>query len=193
MSSIQSLVGKIEKNQKKNIQTSEKTRTKKEVKKLSPEEIEAKRAKFSTNHSAKQSEKKTEQKKNRQPESSSTKKVTAPNNLKKKKKGDNKKKRFFVTQVCTSKKSCGEKMGPYVWERLCNDYNQDPNCESFEIQGFLFEKSPCQGACKKSANIRMKEENAEKHTQFSYLSPIKASKLIKMIKSGASPENIKRI
>jgi len=199
MSSIQELIGKIEKNQKKNQKISENSQ-KKEIKKRSPEEISAAREKFS-GHKKNDTPKKTEfgikKGKNKTSKTNLKSKNTtdkkSPNTKKSKKPKSPVKKRFFVTQVCTSKKSCGEKFGPYVWERLCNDYNQDPNCKSFEIQGFLFEQSPCQGACKKSANIRIKEENASAHTQFSYLTPIKASKLIKMIKSGASPENIKRL
>lgn len=208
MSSIQDLIGKIEKNQKKKPENSktprseqkrkpEKTPVKKIIKKQTPEEIAAAREKFSGQKS--NTEEKIPQKKTRggikkgvNKNTSAPKKI-APKKREKKKGNSTAKKRFFVTQVCLSKKSCGEKFGPYVWERLCNDYDQDPACESFEIQGFRFERSPCQGACKKSANIRMKEKNAPTHTQFSYLTPLKASKLIKMIKSGASPDNIKRL
>ncbi len=200
MSSIQDLIGKIEKSQQKKegITPAEK-REKKEVKKLSPEEMQKKRENFKKSHnccSSENSGKKCEGKKigsfskNNTSEKIENKKTGAKKSGKKK--TENKKKRFFVTQVCMSQKSCGNHYGPYVWERLCNDFGQDPECDSFEIQGFRFEKSPCQGACKKAANIRIKEENDTRHTQFSYITPIKASKLIKIIKSGASPDNIKK-
>ena len=208
MSSIQDLIGKIENNKKTSEKIKEKSRgkssgksiPKKPVQKKSSEEIATARKKFSgkkaENSVAKTFIKKGINKKSEKkikPGFSQKQKNKPASSKKQSNKNSAIKKRFFVTQVCTSKKSCGEKFGPYIWERLCNDYNQEPECDSFEVQGFRFERSPCQGACKKSANIRMKEDKAERHTQFSYLTPIKASKLIKMIKSGASPENIKRI
>ncbi len=189
MSSIQDLIGQIEKNQKKPEKIS--IQKKKPVLKTNPSE-------------AKKSETKKIVKKSIQKKVTNTKEKSGgkekgrnkiPNKTPKKKKNTSAKKRFFVTKVCMSKKSCADNsFAPYVWERLCNDYNQDPKCDSFEVQGFRFEKSPqCQGLCKKSANIRIQEENVPTHTQFSYITPIKASKLIKMIKSGASPENIKKL
>jgi len=161
MTSIQELIGKIEKNQKKISKISENSQ-KKEIKKRSPEEISTAREKFSGRKKS-DTPKKAEfgiQKGKNKTSKTNTKSqpITdkkSPNTKKSKKPKSAVKKRFFVTQVCTSKKSCGEKFGPYVWERLCNDHNQDPNCTSFEVQGFLFEQSPCQGACKKSANIRL--------------------------------------
>ncbi len=185
MSSIQDLVKKIEKNQqrvKQNTIFSE--QKKKESEELSTEENK-KKSPFKKYINLQKKEENILQKKIENKDEKKIGKKGTPV------------KRFFVTQVCTSKKACGEHYGPYIWERLCHDFDQDPECESFEIQGFRFEKSPCQGNCKQKSNIRIKEEKigeeSGKVTQFSYITPIKASKLIQNIKSGASPENIKRL
>ncbi len=102
--------------------------------------------------------------------------------------------RKLVFTVCNSKKSCGEHYGPYIWERVCNENNEDINIEEFEKNGITFKKSHvCQGRCKKASNVRIAEPAKDKTTQFSYMTPLKAVKLAKSLQSGAAPENIKKL
>ncbi len=102
--------------------------------------------------------------------------------------------RKLTFTVCNSKKSCGEHYGPYIWERLCNENNQDSKIEEFEKNGITFKNSHvCQGRCKKASNVRVAEPAKEKTTQFSYITPLKAVKLAKSLQSGAAPENIKKL
>ncbi len=96
--------------------------------------------------------------------------------------------------MCNSKKSCGEHYGPYIWERICNENDVDPQKEEFEKNGITFKNSHvCQGRCKKASNVRVAEPAKEKTTQFSYMTPLKAVKLAKSLHSGAAPENIKKL
>ena len=197
MTTINDLVAKIENNQKINTEKKREYNSKKpgnsdnrfnkKEQKRGNENNETKK----TEQRDRRTEKTSERSTGKSSEKQALRNTNKSNNKPKSKK--NIKKKFYVAKVCMSQKSCGKHYAPYVWERLCNDYNQDPECDSFEIQGFQFEKSPCQGACKKPANIRIKEEGSTKHTQFSYITPLKASKLIKNIKSGAAPENIKNL
>ena len=108
---------------------------------------------------------------------------------------NNKKKlsREFIVKVCTSKKSCGELYGPFIWERICNEHNEKIDQDSFEKNGIIYKKSACQGLCKRSSNVQVEDPQKKKTTQFSYMTPLKAAKLISSIRSGANPENIKRL
>ncbi len=102
--------------------------------------------------------------------------------------------RKLILSVCASKKSCGEHYGPYIWERMCNENDIPPSVEEFENNGITYKKSHvCQGRCKKASNIRVEEPAKKKTTQFSYMTPLKAVKLAKSLKSGAAPENIKKL
>jgi len=120
---------------------------------------------------------------------SSKEPVTAVKKQKKKKSP-----RKLIFTVCNSKKSCGEHYGSYIWERVCNENNEDTKKEEFEKGGITFVKGhTCQGLCKKSSNIRVEEPTKKKRTQFSYMTPLKAVKLAKSLQSGAAPENIKKL
>lgn len=101
-------------------------------------------------------------------------------------------KKQYTVRICTSQKSCGGNYGPYIWERLCNEHDQNSDQESFESNGIIYEKSQCQGHCKKSSNVQVTSEG-KVEGQFHYMNPIKTVKLSDSIKNGANPGNIKRL
>ena len=104
-----------------------------------------------------------------------------------------KKARNFTVRVCTSKKSCGDHYGPFNWERICNEHKVPIDQESFVKNGITYTKSPCQGLCKRSSNVQVVNDDTKKISQFSYMTPLKSVKLISSIRSGADPQNIKRL
>lgn len=115
------------------------------------------------------------------------------NNTPQKKHSPQKKSRTFTVKVCTSQKSCGDHYGPFIWERICNENNEKIDQDSFEKNGITYKKSACQGRCKRASNVQVEDTKKNKTTQFSYMNPLKAAKLISSIRSGAAPENIKRL
>ena len=121
-----------------------------------------------------------------------TEENTAPKEKSEKKK---KEKRKIIIKVCTSKKSCSKKFSKYIWERFCNENNvSDYEVERFEAGNLIFEKSGCLGECKRSPNIKVYEEGNEKGGNiFSYMNPLKSVKLLKRLKSGNKPRDIKNL
>lgn len=103
-----------------------------------------------------------------------------------------KSKKHYTVRVCTSKKSCGGNYGPFIWERLCNEHDINPEEESFELHGVRYTKSQCQGFCKKSSNVQVTDGKSPV-AQFHYMTPLKSVSLMKSLQKGANPANIKRL
>lgn len=99
----------------------------------------------------------------------------------------------YLVRVCTSLKSCGDNYGPYIWERLCNEHDIDPEQESFEAKGIEYQKSQCQGFCKKKSNVQVIGGKKQKTTQFHYMNPIKGAKLMDNLEQGANPDTMRRL
>lgn len=99
----------------------------------------------------------------------------------------------IVIKICTSKKACGDHYGEYNWERICNDHGQNITKNTFTAKGITFIKgeNSCQGLCTKKSNIQV-IKNSE-ITQFSYMTPLKASKLVSFINNGTPIKNIKKL
>jgi hypothetical protein len=105
----------------------------------------------------------------------------------------NKNNRNITIKICTSKKACGDNYGEYNWERICNDYGQTPSKDTFTANGITFIKgvNSCQGLCTKKSNIQVIKNN--EIIQFSFMTPLKTSKLVNFIRNGTPVKNIKRL
>lgn len=103
-----------------------------------------------------------------------------------------KSKKHYRVRVCTSQKSCGSGYAPFIWERLCNEHGINPELESFESHGVQYQKSQCQGFCKKSSNVQI-TDGTSPVAQFHYMTPLKSVSLMKSLQKGVSPANIKRL
>ncbi len=107
-------------------------------------------------------------------------------------KGKKKKKEYFIS-VCTSSKACKKRASKYVWERCCNEHNRENfEEESFEDGNLHFRQSQCMGLCKQGPNVKVSEDEEGKDASiFSWMNPIKIAKLLKRLKSGNDPKDIK--
>ncbi|MEI7511277.1 MAG: (2Fe-2S) ferredoxin domain-containing protein [Candidatus Peregrinibacteria bacterium] len=104
-----------------------------------------------------------------------------------------KKKKEYLVSVCTSPKACKKRASQYVWERCCNEHGiTDFTVESFEDGGITFRQTQCLGLCKQGPNVKVAEEQDGKDASFfSWMNPIKMAKLMKRLRSGNDPKDIK--
>ncbi|MBI5414032.1 (2Fe-2S) ferredoxin domain-containing protein [Candidatus Peregrinibacteria bacterium] len=95
-------------------------------------------------------------------------------------------------RVCRSQKSCERNRAKYIWERICNELEIDPNSEKISMGNLSVEPSGCQGNCKYSPNIQVVDEETGEVSQFVDVNPIEAAKILKKLLSGISEKGISR-